>query len=60
MALNVVREIDGRVAVRHVLMSVSDKSGLETFVPGLIAACPEVKIYSTGGTYTAVQKLLGP
>ena len=60
MALNVVREIDGCVAVRHVLMSVSDKSGLETFVPGLIAACPEVKIYSTGGTYTAVQKLLGP
>ena len=43
MALNVVREIDGCVAVRHVLMSVSDKSGLETFVPGLIAACPEVK-----------------
>lgn len=60
MALNVVSEIDGRVAVRHVLMSVSDKTGLENFVPGLVAACPEVKIYSTGGTYTAVQQLLGP
>lgn len=60
MALNLVREVDGRVAVRHVLMSVSDKSGLEAFVPGLIAACPEVKIFSTGGTYTAVQQLLGP
>jgi phosphoribosylaminoimidazolecarboxamide formyltransferase/IMP cyclohydrolase len=60
MALNLVREIDGRVAVRHVLMSVSDKSGLDGFVPGLVAACPGVKLYSTGGTYTAVRDLLGP
>ena len=60
MALNVVSEIDGRVAVRHVLMSVSDKTGLEAFVPGLVAACPGVKIYSTGGTFTAVLKILGP
>ncbi len=59
MALNIVGEIDDRVAVRHVLMSVSDKTGLETFVPGLVAACPDVKIFSTGGTYTAVQKILG-
>ena len=60
MALNRVSEVDDRVTVRHVLMSVSDKTGLETFVPGLVAACPEVKIYSTGGTYTAVQQILGP
>ncbi|MBO7654402.1 MAG: hypothetical protein J6U40_05720 [Kiritimatiellae bacterium] len=60
MALNIVREIDGRVAIRHVLMSVSDKSGLETFVPALVAACPDVTIYSTGGTYTAIEKILGP
>lgn len=60
MALNVVSEIDGRVAVRHVLMSVSDKAGLETFVPGLVKACPGVVIYSTGGTYAAVEKMLGP
>lgn len=59
MALNLVSEVDGRVAVRHVLMSVSDKTGLETFVPGLVAACPDVKIYSTGGTFAAVQKILG-
>ena len=35
MSLNIVTEIDNRVAVKHVLMSVSDKSGLETFVPAL-------------------------
>ena len=59
MALNVVSEMDDRVTVRHVLMSVSDKTGLETFVPGLVEACPSVKIYSTGGTYTALQQILG-
>mgnify|MGYP001196762939 FL=1 len=59
MALNLVAEIDGPVTVRNVLMSVSDKSGLDSFVPGLVAACPGVRIFSTGGTYTAVQKLLG-
>ena len=59
MALNIVSEIDGRVSVRHVLMSVSDKTGLDTFVPGLVAACPDVKIFSTGGTYTAVRQILG-
>ncbi|MFZ4394468.1 MAG: hypothetical protein ACOYOU_02445 [Kiritimatiellia bacterium] len=60
MSLNIVREIDDRVPVRHVLASVSDKTGLETLIPGLIAACPDVKIYSTGGTFTAIQSLLGP
>ncbi len=59
MALNIVTEIDNRVAVKHVLMSVSDKTGLETFVPALVKACPGVKIYSTGGTYTAIEKILG-
>ena len=59
MALNIVTDIDGRVAVRNVLMSVSDKTGLETFVPALVKACPGVKIYSTGGTYTKVRDILG-
>ena len=54
MALNIVKDIDARVAVRHVLMSVSDKTGLDTFVPALVKACPGVKIYSTGGTYAKV------
>ena len=59
MALNIVKDIDSRVAVKHVLMSVSDKTGLETFVPALVKACPGVKIYSTGGTYTKVREILG-
>ena len=59
MALNIVKDIDARVAVKHVLMSVSDKTGLETFVPALVKACPGVKIYSTGGTYVKVKEILG-
>ena len=59
MALNIVKDIDARVAVKHVLMSVSDKTGLETFVPALVKACPGVKIYSTGGTYKKVAEILG-
>ena len=59
MSLNIVKDIDSRVAVKHVLMSVSDKTGLETFVPALVKACPGVKIYSTGGTYVKVKEILG-
>ncbi len=59
MSLNIVTEIDNNVQVKNVLMSVSDKTGLETFVPALVKACPGVKIYSTGGTYTKVKEILG-
>ena len=60
MSLNIVSKIDGRVRVKNVLMSVSDKTGLEEFVPALVKACPGVKIYSTGGTYSKVREILGP
>lgn len=60
MSLNIVKDIDSRVAVKHVLMSVSDKTGLDAFVPALVKACPGVKIYSTGGTYAMVKEILGP
>lgn len=59
MALNIVKDIDARVQVKNVLMSVSDKTGLETFVPALVKACPGVRIYSTGGTYAKVKEILG-
>ena len=37
MAMNIVNRIDNLVGVRHMLVSVSDKSGLDTFVPQLVA-----------------------
>ncbi len=58
--LNIVQDIDNRVAIRHVLISVSDKTGLDTFIPALLAACPGVKLYSTGGTYNAIKAMLTP
>jgi phosphoribosylaminoimidazolecarboxamide formyltransferase/IMP cyclohydrolase len=59
MSINTVEQIDEKVKVRHVLVSVSDKSGLESFVPGLVQACPGVKFFSTGGTYARLKEILG-
>jgi phosphoribosylaminoimidazolecarboxamide formyltransferase / IMP cyclohydrolase len=59
MFLNLVRQIDDRIAIRHVLISVSDKSGLDAFVPGLVKRLPEATLYSTGGTHAAIRGLLG-
>jgi phosphoribosylaminoimidazolecarboxamide formyltransferase/IMP cyclohydrolase len=59
MAINIVEKIDHLVPVRQVLMSVSDKSGLDTFVPELMAVNPDLKIFSTGGTFSKLQTILG-
>jgi phosphoribosylaminoimidazolecarboxamide formyltransferase / IMP cyclohydrolase len=60
MALNEVQTIDDRVRVKTALMSVWDKTGLDLLAPGLLAAIPEMKILSTGGTHSAIEKILGP
>ncbi len=59
MTLNIVEKIDDPVRVRHVLISVSDKSGLEGLVPRLREINPDVRFFSTGGTYKRLQELLG-
>jgi phosphoribosylaminoimidazolecarboxamide formyltransferase/IMP cyclohydrolase len=59
MALNVVNRIDDRVAVKNVLVSTWDKTGLETFVPGLKESCPGVTFFSTGGTFRRLESILG-
>jgi phosphoribosylaminoimidazolecarboxamide formyltransferase/IMP cyclohydrolase len=59
MALNRVSRVDDRVKVRNVLLSVSDKTGLAALVEGLIAVNPEIRFYSTGGTYAHLASLLG-
>ncbi len=59
MTMNVVERIDDAVKVRHVLASVFDKSGLETFIPELIRINPGIKIFSTGGTYQKIKEILG-
>ena len=59
MTVNIVEQIDDLVRINHVLISVSDKSGLDKLVPGLVRVNPGVKIFSTGGTYRAIADLLG-
>ena len=59
MALNIVEKIDDRVAIRTALISVSDKTGLDAFVPELVAVNPDIRILSTGGTYKAIEAILG-
>lgn len=59
MSINVVEKIDNLIRVRHVLVSVSDKTGLEKFIPRLVQIRPDVKIYSTGGTFGRIKEILG-
>ena len=60
MTINIVNKIDRLVKLRHVLISVSDKTGLEQLVPGLRQINPSIRIFSTGGTYKRLQEILGP
>ena len=59
MSINHVEKTDDFVKIKHVLISVSDKSGLDDFVPGLVSINPEIKIFSTGGTYKKIKEILG-
>jgi phosphoribosylaminoimidazolecarboxamide formyltransferase/IMP cyclohydrolase len=59
MTINVVERIDDAVKIRQVLVSVSDKRGLDTFVPELVRRNPDLRILSTGGTFSHLEKILG-
>jgi len=59
MSINVVDQADNWVEVKHALISVSDKSGLESLVPQMITINPEIKMFSTGGTFNKIKEILG-
>ncbi len=59
MGKNVVDRIDDLVKINTILVSVSDKSGLEEFIPGLLALNPGIRILSTGGTHGRIKQILG-
>ncbi len=59
MSIRAVAEIDDLVAIKNVLISVSDKEGLDVLVAGLIENCPDLMIYSNGGTYRYIKEILG-
>jgi len=58
--MNKVERADDWVPIRRVLASVSDKSGLDMLIPGLMEINPQIHFYSTGGTYRAIAEILGP
>lgn len=59
MAGNIVEKVDERVPVRNVLISVSDKQGLDFLVRELTEILPGLKILSTGGTFSKIREILG-
>jgi phosphoribosylaminoimidazolecarboxamide formyltransferase/IMP cyclohydrolase len=59
MALNIVGKIDNQVKINHALVSVSDKTGLDGLIAGLIEVNPAIRIYSTGGTHGKIREILG-
>ncbi|MEA3375261.1 MAG: hypothetical protein U9R72_03555 [Chloroflexota bacterium] len=58
--MNIVERVDDWVKVERALVSVSDKSGMDVLIPGLVEANPTVRFYSTGGTFKAIARILGP
>ena len=56
--MNIVEKIDQNVKVRHILVSVSDKTGLEDIIPELVRINPSVRFFSTGGTYKKLKEIL--
>jgi phosphoribosylaminoimidazolecarboxamide formyltransferase/IMP cyclohydrolase len=56
--MNRVTEVDDRIPVRRVLVSVSDKTGLAEFAEAL-SEIESIRIYSTGGTYLRLVEILG-
>jgi len=49
--------VEDKIPVRNVLLSVFDKSGLETLVPSIIEVSPNVRFMSTGGTYKKLAEM---
>ena len=58
--VNIVQKVDNWVDIRHVLLSVSDKTDLEVLIPGLMAVNRTISFYSPGGRYARSSGILDP
>ena len=56
--VNIVRKIDDRVRIGRILVSVSDRSGLDLLVPGLLEVNPDLEIFATSGTFAALTEIV--
>jgi phosphoribosylaminoimidazolecarboxamide formyltransferase/IMP cyclohydrolase len=57
--MNFVDTVDDWVPVRRALVSVFNKRGLDLLIPGLLRVNPSLSILSTGGSFVALQAILG-
>ncbi len=57
--INRVVDVDDYVPIANAIVSVADKRGLAELARSLIAACPAIRFYSTGGTYAFLSDALG-
>lgn len=56
--MNIVERVADTVKIRNILISVSDKSGLDKFVPDLVRTVGGITIFSTGGTFSRIKDVL--
>jgi len=59
MIENRVDVVPQYVSINRVIVSVYDKTDLETLIEGLVTVRPDVMIYSTGRTYRVCARILG-
>ena len=59
MALNIVKIIEQNIKIENVLISLSNKDGLEMFVKSLLEINKDITFYSTGGTYNSIKEFIG-
>ncbi len=59
MIENRVDVVPRYVSINRVIVSVYDKSNLETLIEGLVTLRPDIMIFSTGGTYKTCARILG-
>ncbi len=56
MVIREVFKVQDKIPVKHAFISVFNKSQIEMLVEQLFAICPGIKILSSGGTYTHLEK----
>ncbi|TFG63633.1 MAG: hypothetical protein E4H36_05140 [Spirochaetales bacterium] len=56
--MNRVNTVSRAVKIRNCIISVSDKTGLDYLVKGLLGINPSITLYSTGGTFSFISDVL--
>lgn len=58
--INRVTTIQDKIQIQNCIISVADKTGCADFVLELLEIVPDLSVFSTGGTFTLIEKALPP